>query len=131
MLLSAAVNYPCQSWLVRHYGPRPAHSFTLPPPALNPLPQTALVTSFPAPGLWGQLPPAQACFLPALGRRMRSWRGDGRLPDAGGSGVGGNRSPGKTPAQQILGSWLPEWGIPPRQGKGFGVRSSEPQFLHL
>lgn len=45
MLLSAAVNYPCQSWLLRHYRPRPAHSFTGPPPVRNPLQQTALVTS--------------------------------------------------------------------------------------
>lgn len=109
MLLSAAVNYPCQSWLVRHYGPWPAHSFTGPPPARNPLLQTALVPSSPAPGWAG---PAASCLgqpglvPPGLGsRRRRGLGGQGlalcpsRLPDAW---AGDNE---KTPTQQILGGW--------------------------
>lgn len=58
----------------------------------------------PAPATWGHLPAAQAWFPPALGHRMSSGEGaGGSLPDARGA-LGGSRSPGKTPAQQILAS---------------------------
>ena len=84
MLLSAAVNYPCQSWLVRHYGPWPAHSFTQPPPARNSLPQMALVTSSRTRGTWSQLPATWAWAPAHLGQQGDWWAGGGM-----GAGWGG------------------------------------------
>lgn len=104
MLLSAAVNYPCQSWLVRHYRPWPAHSFTGPPPVRNPLQQRALVTSSPA-----QPRAGTSCPLPRPGPAHPVWLEEKRTE---GAGPGFVRAPPprrlgkrheKTPAQWVLG----------------------------
>lgn len=122
MLLSAAVNYPCQSWLVRHYGPWPAHSFTRPPPALHPLLQTASATSHRPQGRGAscQLPRPGPCPPQAAGREGWLWARPA------------SQMPGQETRQDLcLTDSLPNGGIETQVGKGFGPGPAEPEFLHL
>lgn len=79
MLLSVAVNYPCQTWRVRHYGPGPAHSFTRPPPTRHPLPQTVLDISVPGLGTQAWMPATRGLSPIHPGQEHNGARGSGLL----------------------------------------------------